>query len=165
MTDGTLVLEDGAKITGGDLTGVSGNAANGGGVQVRGNNAKLIMNGGEISDNKATNGGGVQVAKGGTFKMNGGTITGNTAFTRGGGLAQENTAGNVTLAGGKITGNTAESGLGGDIRTNQDDFVIDGEVEAGEVEVGDQGSVTINEGAELDGKRDRFGQLARRGQQ
>ena len=151
VTGGTLVLEDGAKITGGDLTDVSGNAANGGGVQVRGGSAKLIMNGGEISDNKATNGGGVQVAKGGTFEMNGGTITGNTAITRGGGLAQENTAGNVTLAGGKITGNTAESGLGGDIRTNQDDFVIAGEVEAGEVEVGDQGSVTINEGAELDG--------------
>ena len=149
VTDGTLVLEDGAKITGGDLTGVSGNAANGGGVQVRGDSAKLIMNGGEISDNKATNGGGVQVAKGGTFEMNGGTIANNTANIRGGGLAQEDDADSVTLKGGTITGNN--STLGGDVRTNNDSFVIDGEVEAGEVQVGDQGSVTINEGAELDG--------------
>ena len=149
VTGGTLVLEDGAKITGGDLTGVSGNAANGGGVQVRGESAALIMNGGEISGNTANCGGGVQVAKDGTFEMNGGTITGNTANTRGGGLAQEDTAGSVTLAGGTITGNN--STLGGDVRTNNDSFVIDGEVEAGEVQVGDQGSVTINEGAKLDG--------------
>ena len=150
VTDGTLVLEDGAKITGGDLTeDVSGNAANGGGVQVRGDGAKLIMNGGEISGNTANCGGGVQVAKGGTFEMNGGTIANNTANIRGGGLAQEDDADSVTLKGGTIAGNSSD--LGGDVRTNNDSFVIDGPVEAGEVQVGDQGSVTINEGAELDG--------------
>jgi len=88
-----------------------GNESSGGGVYVRGT---FTMNGGEISGNTATSGGGVSVFYG-TFTMNGGKISGNTAAAAyfdncGGGV--EVYKGTFTMNGGEITGNTAQYGGG-----------------------------------------------------
>jgi hypothetical protein len=68
---------------------VTGNSSSsysyGGGVYV--NSGTFTMNGGTISGNSAANyGGGVYVDNGGTFTMSGGTISGNSASWAGGGV-------------------------------------------------------------------------------
>ena len=97
-------------MNGGKIFGNTGGYG-GGGVYVRGT---LIMNSGEISDNIASiNGGGIQV-DGGTFTMNGGNISGNTAssgpYGYGGGVYVRGT---FTMNGGEISDNTGSSGGGG----------------------------------------------------
>jgi hypothetical protein len=96
-SNGTLEMNDGAKIT--------GHTANcGGGVMVYGT---FIMNGGAISGNTAQNGGGVRVEEG-TFTMNGGTISGNTAQYGGGVSVEEDSI--FTIGGTSvISGNTVSS--------------------------------------------------------
>jgi hypothetical protein len=68
------------------------------------------MKGGEIMDNIASNGGGVY-ARNGTFTMNGGEITSNTAFSShisyGGGVSVYD--GTFTMKGGEISDNTSSS--------------------------------------------------------
>jgi len=64
VTNGTLLMKDGSKITGHTNTSSSG-----GGVSVEGNGT-FTMEGGEVSSNKANSGGGVYVA-GGTFRVGG----------------------------------------------------------------------------------------------
>jgi hypothetical protein len=81
----------------------------GGGVQVYGT---YTMNGGEISGNTASWGGGVRVASNGTFSMNGGKISDNTAASTGGGVHMASN-GTFTMSGGTISGNTAASFGGG----------------------------------------------------
>ena len=73
----------------------------------------FIMNGGTISGNKTDHdGGGVYVEDGCTFTMNGGTISNNEAHERGGGV-YANWGATVNLNGGTITGNSASSNGGG----------------------------------------------------
>jgi len=82
INGGTLVMEEGSKITG--HTNTSGQ---GGGVLLA--NGTFNMKGGTVSDNTADNygdGGGVFVADG-TFNMTGGTISDNTASNSGGGVS------------------------------------------------------------------------------
>ena len=77
----------------------------------------FTMNGGTISGNRAGyDGGGVYVEDGCTFTMNGGTISGNTANNDGGGV-YANWGATVNLNGGTITGNTASNvyGRGGGV--------------------------------------------------
>jgi hypothetical protein len=96
-TGGTLILEDGAVITG-------NTAASGGGVQVV--SGTFIMSGGTISGNTVTDsgsGGGVQVAGSGTFTMRGGTISDNKGGTGGG--VRVTSGGTFTMEGGTISGN------------------------------------------------------------
>ena len=82
-------------INGGLITG--GTANNGGGVNVR--SGTFIMEGGTISGNTAAyNGGGVFV-EGGTFKMSGGAISDNTAASRGGVLVDDGYDGNAVVDG------------------------------------------------------------------
>jgi RNA polymerase subunit RPABC4/transcription elongation factor Spt4 len=50
------------------------------------NGGTFIMNGGSISGNSANYGGGVYVREGGNFTMNGGSISGNSARNNGGGV-------------------------------------------------------------------------------
>ena len=71
----------------------------------------LIMNAGSrISDTRVSgSGGGVYIFQG-TFIMNGGTISGNTATGNGGGVS---ISGTFTMNGGTITGNTATESGGG----------------------------------------------------
>ena len=72
----------------------------------------FTMNGGTISGNRASyDGGGVYVEDGCTFTMNGGTISGNTANNDGGGV-YANWGATVNLNGGTITGNTASNDYG-----------------------------------------------------
>jgi len=91
-------------------------------VYVSGGN--LIMNNGaKITGNNANNasGGGIYINSSGTFTMNGGTISGNSAY-RGGGIHMETNNGIVIINGGTISGNTASSEGGGGI------FVLSGTV-------------------------------------
>ena len=80
----------------------------GGGVSV-GGTGTFIMNGGIISGNTASNGGGVYVA--GIFTMNEGTIFGNTSLSDGGGVRIVKSA-TFTKTGGTITGYTSDSAKG-----------------------------------------------------
>ena len=88
----------------------AGTGDSGGGVYVE-DGGSFIMNGGSITDNAAgSNGGGVYVTKGGSFIMNGGSITDNTADTNGGGVHNRGTfemSGTAT-----VSGNTGSEGGG-----------------------------------------------------
>jgi hypothetical protein len=90
--DGGGVYVDGGNFTmnGGEISGNTSGA--GGGVYVNG--GMFTMNSGKISNNIVSGsgsgaGGGVHISGNGMFSMSGGTISGNTATTRGGGVAVE----------------------------------------------------------------------------
>lgn len=124
---GAISLTGGAKMT---MTGgiISGNTAinDGGGVYCSG--ASFNMSNGYITCNSQSEdiasegGGGVYLDIKGKFVMSGGYLTGNSAASRGGGLATfynnnkevaaENIA-TVTIQGGFISGNTAQNNTGG----------------------------------------------------
>lgn len=89
---------------------ITENAANtfGGGVYI--NNGTFTMNGGSISNNSAYAGGGVSNF-GGTFTMTGGEISSNTGDELGGGVEVEGGT-SFTMTGGIISGNTASMGAG-----------------------------------------------------
>jgi hypothetical protein len=80
------------------------------------------MNGGEIRENSAGNdgGGGVRVQWDGTFTMNKGTISGNSATQKGGGVLVRGEA-TFTMNGGTISENTAAYG-GGVYVWGQDEY-------------------------------------------
>jgi len=90
---------------------ISGNSAkNGGGIYFGGYNSSstLVMEGGEISNNKAEYGAGIYVEKS-TFNHKGGTVTSNAAEYVGGGVYVKS-GGTYTAGGGKVNGNTAGDG-------------------------------------------------------
>jgi hypothetical protein len=107
---GTLIIEDGAMITGNTNNApvsTSDTSNEAGGVFVTGT---VIMNGGNISENKSMgSGGGVSINSGGSFTLKGGTISGNETLYQGAGVAVYN--GTFIMNGGIISGNkqTAES--------------------------------------------------------
>lgn len=68
----------------------------------------FIMQGGTLTGNSAVNGGAVNVAYGGTFLMQGGVLTGNTA-ANGGAVYND---GAFVMTGGKILDNRAQQGGG-----------------------------------------------------
>jgi predicted outer membrane repeat protein len=92
------------------ITGNSSDSNSGSAVYVRGT---FTMNGGEISGNTAVEGGGVSLAGSslGTFIMNGGKISSNTAAYNGGGVYIS--LGAFIMNGGEISGNTAKNYGGG----------------------------------------------------
>jgi uncharacterized repeat protein (TIGR02543 family) len=102
---GTLVMNDGSKISGNNNTSDTG-----GGVYV--SSGTFTMNGGTISGNSASssygNGGGVYVA--GTFTQSGGVISGNSASSSGGGVYVS--SGTFTQSGGAISDNSASGSWG-----------------------------------------------------
>ncbi|MDR0320940.1 MAG: hypothetical protein LBI28_05505 [Treponema sp.] len=148
-TDGTLIMNDGARITGNYNSGRGG----GGGINV-GERGTFTMNGGTISDNHATsgNGGGIRITGERTvFTMSGGTISGNTARGGGGGLYVW--PGTFTMSGGNISNNTAGSGggvqVGGRGRFTMSNGTISNNTangDGGGVHVGDNGSFTMRGG-------------------
>jgi hypothetical protein len=104
---GTVNMHDGVKITNNGSS-----SASGGGVSMTG--GAFDMWGGEISGNTAGQGGGVYITGGGTFAMWGGTIgvSGNpNTSANGGGVFVDN--GTFNLNGGTITSNTASADGGG----------------------------------------------------
>ena len=96
-------------VTGGVVTG--GNGSDGGGVYMSGNST-FKMNGGTISGNSANRaGGGVYVTGSNSkFTLENGIISGNTASDDGGGVYVD--GGTFTINGGTIAGNTASWGGG-----------------------------------------------------
>jgi len=81
-----------------------------GGVYIGGT---FIMNGGEISGNTANQGGGVWVTTGGTFTMNGGKISNNEAIVRWGGGGVKVSNGTFIMNGGEISSNSSLESLDG----------------------------------------------------
>ncbi|MDR1229865.1 MAG: hypothetical protein LBK61_00530 [Spirochaetaceae bacterium] len=108
------------RVSGGTLTMKervtlknNSNAGKGGGVHVNG--GTFTMNGGTISGNTPSQGGGVYVDENGTFTMNGGTISGNTASQGGGGVYVTSSGNGSTFnmsGDAVIRGNTAANGNG-----------------------------------------------------
>jgi len=138
---GTLVMEDGSVLrnnanlaTGGGVS-VSGTlimnagkiignttGTNGGGMRISGASAIFTMNGGEISGNVVNSntgeadGGGI-IMSGGTFIMEDGKISGNTALD-GGGLDVSGSGTVFIMNGGEISGNIATS-ISGNINSGR----------------------------------------------
>jgi fibronectin type 3 domain-containing protein len=136
---GTLVMNEGSKITG------NISSSYGGGVYVNGGN--FTMNGGTISGNSTSSyyGGGVYV-NGGYFTMNGGTISGNSDSYYGGGVYVN--AGTFTMDGGTISGNSA-SYYGGGVYVNAGTFIMRGGTINGNTassSIGSGGGVYVNSG-------------------
>jgi fibronectin type 3 domain-containing protein len=111
-------VESGGILVMNERAKISGNNAadyiTGGGVYVGGT---FTMNGGEISGNTAYCGGGVHVSSPSTFTMNGGEISGNAASYLGGGVYVSGPSTTFTMNGGEISGNTA-SYCGGGVYVN-----------------------------------------------
>jgi hypothetical protein len=107
-----LVVVNGGRFVmeqGSFITGNINTTGFGGGVSVN-LEGTFIMNGGTISDNTAFFGGGVYVGGGNgraVFNMNGGNITSNIAAEGSGGGVAVMTNGTFNLSGGEISGNTA----------------------------------------------------------
>jgi hypothetical protein len=145
----SLVMEDGATVTGG--LG-SGGSAGGGGVYV--GSGTFTMEGGTIAGNTAPSsyryGGGVYVGSG-TFKMAGGTIERNTASSSsygGGGGVYVWDSGTFTMTGGTIAGNTASASsysYGGGVFVDGGTFTMEGGTIA-ENEAFYGGGVYVNSG-------------------
>jgi hypothetical protein len=102
---GTLVMKDGAKISGARRSPVDGGA-----VKVRGGGV-FHMDGGEISDNTGISNGGAVFISSGSFIMRGGKIIGNQASNVGAVFLFE--GGEFTMEGGEISGNTSKNYAGG----------------------------------------------------
>jgi fibronectin type 3 domain-containing protein len=100
---GKLVMNDGAKISGNRRNYTHDSSTYGGGVRIEG---VFTMNGGVISGNTAWDGGGVYVTSSDTFTMNGGVISDNAATTGGGVYIH---SGTFTMNGGEISGNTVST--------------------------------------------------------
>ena len=106
--NGTLIINEGTKITDNYSTGKD---HNGGGVGVA-ENGIVVMNDGEIVGNHAYSGGGVcTFYDSSQFIMNSGEISNNTAEYDGGGIRQQ--SGTVYINGGMISYNESEQFGGG----------------------------------------------------
>ena len=101
QTEGDLTITDTASRAEGVLSG--------GGVRVRG---MLTLSAGNLSENAAEDGGGVYVDEGGSFVMQGGSVSENTATGNGGGV-YVHAGGSFTMQGGNISSNTAAGNGGG----------------------------------------------------
>jgi len=103
-----FVMNEGITLSGNTAGLPPSDLKNGGGVFLK--NGTFTMNGGEITGNTATGiGGGVDVEYG-IFTMNGGEIYENIADNEGGGVSI--TRGTFNMNGGSITRNTATNGGG-----------------------------------------------------
>jgi len=101
------------RLRGGEISGNGNrNSSWGGGVAVL-SGGSLKMTGGAIRGNTAYDGGGVCVS-GGTATMSGGTISENTANRYGGG-AYLASGGTFSMTGGAISGNSVPTGSGGGV--------------------------------------------------
>lgn len=118
--DGKMTMESG-KISGNDISSKSD--PHGGAIR---NEGTFIMNGGEISYNKAVCGGGICVNDGNT-EIKGGAIMWNTATGDGGGVFYENTKPNVkfTFTDGEICYNTAAD-VGGGVHLYSGEMTMSG---------------------------------------
>jgi len=107
--DGNLIMNNGAKISGNVNNNTS--SSQGGGVYVY--NGTFIMNGGTISLNSAYGGGGICVSSKGNLIINGGKITKNEDKSGYGGGGICVLGGTLTMYGGTVSGNIANRYGGG----------------------------------------------------
>jgi hypothetical protein len=129
ITNGTLNMFDGSKITGHTTSDYRGT------IYLNGNTASFVMDGGEISDNRTTSinttafKSGIITIEAGTFTMNDGAITENT-LTYGASICVFNmgTVANPIfyMNGGSITKNTSTNGTGGVCLYNRSSFFMNG---------------------------------------
>ena len=122
------VTVSGGLITGGNVNDIYGYGA---GILVS-STGTLTLEGGTIGLNGTESsigyGSGVGVQNG-TFVMNGGAISGNTAYFNGGGICIWGENARFTMNGGIINGNTARDGGGGGyIRDNAQSSMTGGEI-------------------------------------
>jgi len=116
------------------------NSGDGGGVYIA-RGGTFTMNGGEISGNTAQSSGGVML-RDGVFIMNGGKITGNTALGVGGGVRNPYANGVFTMNGGEISGNSGT--IGGGVRlSGRAVFTMTGGRISGNTATNDGGGVAI----------------------
>ncbi|MDR2783067.1 MAG: hypothetical protein LBB48_04390, partial [Treponema sp.] len=106
----SLVLESGVTLDGNDKKASVVVVQGGAFVMKTGGTVRGAKGGTTLTADGYECGGGVFVDGGGAFTIEGGTITGNTASYRGGGVYVRNGA--FAMQGGIITGNTASSGGG-----------------------------------------------------
>jgi hypothetical protein len=102
ITNGTLTMNDGSKITGHTTSNRTGT------IYINGATSHFTMNGGEISGNQTINAtydaSIISITNGAQFTLNSGTITGNTV-AGGGCINLYTNEGSFTMNGGIITGN------------------------------------------------------------
>ena len=115
---GELTVKDSSnnsgKITGGNAlkenTSINSNTYNGGAIYV-GEEAKLTMTGGTITENKAFNGGGIYMGKAAVVVITGGEISNNKSLRDGGGgggaIYAYGEGGSLNIEGCKLKNNTA----------------------------------------------------------
>ena len=84
----------------------------------------FTLNGGTISGNSANGGGGIAM-DGGTFNFSSGSIHGNTARNGGGGVSMWGSA-TFNMSGGTISGNSAPTDRGGGVVMNNGTFTMSG---------------------------------------
>ena len=120
ITRGEFTMNDGAVIQ--NCKAYDGD---GGGVFIAW--GEFTMNDGAVIQNcKAYDGDGGGVYNGGTFTMNDGEISGNTALGGNGGGVYIGYVSTFTMKGGEISGNTAELGGGVHIFDEIYDFIMEG---------------------------------------
>ena len=143
-------------LDGGSITG---NRLEDFGPAVRMDGGSFTMNGGIISDNSADRGtGGVCLRYDAVFTMNGGSITGNTG-NEGGGVNIDREC-NFTMNDGKISGNTT-TGSGGGIINRDGNFTMNGGEISGNTTPGAGGGIIGNgvftmNGGEISGNTSGF---------
>jgi hypothetical protein len=109
-----------------------------------GGGGKLVLKSGLITGNGVTgSGGGVMVWENGTFTMEGGAISGNTANYAGGVHVWQ---GIFTLEGGTISGNTANDDAGGVFIGENATFIMTGGTISGNTAKDDGGGVQVPRG-------------------
>ncbi len=117
---GTLVINDSSNNLG-KIT--KGYANNGGGINIH-KEATVIINGGQITDNRAKNGGGI--FNRGTLIMTGGVISNNKADDNGGGIHCTTDSANsmMDISNANIIGNNAEDNAGAIfLELNRDSYI------------------------------------------
>ena len=150
---GSIYLDlGGFNITGGKDNHNQNNGATGSVVEVKGDGS-LILDDTSTDKKGAITGGltGVDISTGGSFTMNGGTISGNNGDGIGGGVVNR---GDFIMNGGAISGNNVTGKGGGVYVTGTGDFEMNGGTISnnsatnygGGVYVADKGSFTMNGG-------------------
>ena len=108
-----IYIKDGALITGNKASENGGGIMMSGlGAMTSGEGSKIIMTGGEVSNNTAKNAGGILIQTKSALELSGGKITGNQARDGGGGI-YISTGTLLTMTGGSITSNTSTNDGGG----------------------------------------------------
>ena len=128
---GVYVAANAEFIMGKHVTIIGNHAEIGGGVFVASENGTFIMNGGEITDNTADSGSGGGVHNHGKFTMNGGLITANKASGSGGGVSHYSFYAFI-LNSGKIYANEAGES-GGGINTDSKIQILENPVVSGNI--------------------------------